>query len=913
MSNHFTTNIQDQDFYTLSEAEILKLFGASEAGLTADSVAERLVSFGPNQLPNQQKLGTLRLFFSQFANTMVGLMCLAAGLSFLFEHFLDAALIFSMVIINAIMGFVQEFRAEQSIAALKKLLVNKVTVRRQARVLEIQQTELVPGDIILLEAGAQVPADARILKVHNCLVSESALTGESMPVEKTVKQLDTAVPMAERVNMLWMGTTIMQGNVEAVVVATGIKTQFGLIAANLGSIETEKEHFFQKMSVLSKQMGFIAVASAVLTFIIGFGLQGYSLPDISIYTIATLVSALPEGLPIILVIVLAVGAQRMAKKKAIVRKLSATETLGVVSVIITDKTGTLTKNSMSAHSIFFPGQAVITVGNNQQSSESTFHQQGEPLLLHEAKQLQELASMTAVSHQVKVSEPDNISFTTLLGDPTEKALFLLAHQIGFQDLSSDRTPTVIDDIPFQQALCLRGTLVQRGQQKQIYVLGAPESVLQRVKTVQVENKVVELSPSWSKKITEQVESFSAQGLRVIGLGIQDVPDSLTELTTEKLDHSQLTFVGLVALHDPPKPEVAQALIEAKAAGIKVVMATGDHPQTALAIAKEIGLVEKNAEAKALTEADLAGKSPDEWLTMIQTNPVLARLSPATKLKVAQMFQDHGHVVAMTGDGVNDAPALKKADVGIAMGITGTDVAREASKIVLADDNFASIIAAIKEGRTQFSNLRRTSVFLIMTNVAESVALLVTLGLGFPLPLLPLQILWLNVITGGLTDFALSLEPAHDEAMKFPPRSPKENILIPAVLPLVGIVTVVTTALSVGMFIYFLEDGVEKARTAVFTILALSQVLNMFNLRSLRRSVFEIGWASNKAVIAAMVIALLLLAVALWLPLARNLLSFSHLEWYEFGLLVLASMSIFLVAEAVKKYSSQSWLSEKIKL
>lgn len=899
-----------QDFHTLTETETLKHLGVTANGLSEAEANERRKTFGKNVLPENHSYTVLKLLLTQFTNTMVLLMIIAAGLSLAFGHVFDAILIASLLVINAVMGFAQEFRAEQSVAALKQLLVTKVTVKRQDQVIEIPQDMVVPGDVVLLQEGAKIPADGRILSVNNCHISESILTGESMPVEKKVGILPENTPLAERTNMAWMGTTMIQGTMEMVVVATGSSTEFGQIAENLQTIGPEKEHLSQKMTGLTQAMGMIAVLSAVVTFMVGYFIRGFSFAEMSVYTIATLVSALPEGLPIILVIVLAVGAQRMARKKAIIRKLSATGTLGAVSVIITDKTGTLTQNTMSARQLFLPEHTEIDIAHGELHSELTFLQNDEPLMLHNNAQFRKVIEILGISHQVKVSQPDLVRFDTLLGDPTEKALYLLAHRAGFDQLTAEHRPQVIADLPFQQLLRLRATLVHVDKRAEVFMYGAPESILSHCDHVMINGKTHELSSKHHKEILDHIDIFSRKGLRVVALAVGAESTKKTELTAEDVSGKKATFIGLVGLYDPPRPEVAAAIRAARHAGIQVIMATGDHPTTALAIAQEIGLVSEDAVKKhgeeglgrALTEQDLAGKNDQEILDALAATPVLARMSPFAKLRIAELYQKRGQIVAMTGDGVNDAPALKKADVGIAMGITGTDVAREASKIVLADDNFASILAAIKEGRAQFSNLRRTSIFLIMTNVAESVALLLALAFGYPLPLLPLQILWLNVITGGLTDFALSLEPPHENTMDRPPRSPDENILNAAALPLIIIISVVTTLLSLGVFQYFLPESVEKARAAVFIVLSFSQLLNMFNLRSLRQSIFEIGFISNRAVLFALTVSFGLLLCAVWMPSLRITLQFAEVSAQEFLTLLVLSSSIFVIAEIVKRFA-----------
>ena len=888
--------------YAVPAKVLLEKLRSSNDGLSAEEVTTRLVQYGPNTLPEGQHVHILKIFLAQFLNIMMALMGVAAALSLIMGHVFDATLIVIILIINGVLGFVQEYRAERSIQALKKMLVIKAKVRRGGEVMEIPQEQLVPGDILLLEEGNQVPADARLLEVHRFAVSESSLTGESLPAEKKVEQLPAETVLGDRVNMIWMGTTVTQGTAVALVVATGSQTEFGLIATALSQVSSEPEHFQEKVDVLSKQMAVVAVVTAALTFLVGYLFRGFSIQEISLYTIATLVSALPEGLPIILVIILAVAAQRMAKQKAIVRKLSATETLGIVSIIMTDKTGTLTQNSMSARVVQLPGQAAIQIEEHplDETKEQLFYQEKEPLSLHENPQLKDLIIILGVSHQVQVSTKYSAEEPKLLGDPTEKALVSLALRAGFQTLPQEESPEVLDDLPFQSEAKLRATLVQKNGKKHVYLIGAPEAILARSQRVMWNGKEHELTPERHKELEKSTHPLVHQGMRVIG-----VASCVFEGDAKSLDLTNLpdccVFMGYVALHDPPRPEVAKAIATAKTAGIRVIMATGDHPLTALAVAKQVGMLPETAtEEMTLSEKQIRAMSDDELQLALDKVTVLARLSPDSKMRVAGLLQKAGHVVAMTGDGINDAPALKKADVGIAMGITGTDVARQASKIVLADDNFASIVSAVREGRTQFNNLRRTSYFLIITNVAESAALLLALGLGFPLPLLPTQILWLNVVTGGTTDFSLALEPSHRDVMLQPPRSPKEQILSAWVLPMIGVMTTLMTIIGVAVFSFYLRENVDKARTALFVVFSFSQLLNMFNLRSMKRSVFELGLFSNKAAVITFFAGIGLLMLALNQPQIRQALHFQNLRWTE--LLVLAGISsvVFLITEITKK-------------
>lgn len=889
----------------LSAKAVLEQVGSDAAGLTKQEHARRLKLFGANALPEEARFSTVALFFSQFWNSMVALMMLAALLSLMFGHAFDAILIVSIILVNVFFGFVQEYRAEQSVKALKGFLVTHVIVKRDDEISEVAQDDLVPGDIIILKEGDKVPADARIISSQNCSIIQSSLTGDSLPMSRSNDVVSKQTPLAERKNMLWMGTHLTQGNAVAVVVATGGATVFGKIAGDLSSIESDDEHFQIKMRTLIRQMGSLAIITAVLTFIIGFFLRDLSIIEISIYTIAMLVAAIPEGLPIIVVVVLAVGAQRMARQKAIVRKLSATETLGVVSVILTDKTGTLTQNSMTVRSIKLPGSELIEVHDSpEKSPEQMFSQRKESFVFDEHEHFKQIVTIAGYCNQVTRQSGKDVNFKNLLGDPTERALYLLAYSTGLLADDQKELPELVLDMPFQQELKMRATLVESDGKQELYIVGAPEEVLALSGRYQVGKKTKKLLKKDLTVFTEEMTDLTKQGLRVVAAA--RIPYDKKSKTLRPSDiealKGKVTFVGLLGLYDPPRPEVAAAIQEAKNAGIQVIMATGDHPITAKSIAKQIGLIEPK-EAKSavvLTDHDLENLSDTELKKQLKTVRVFARLSPSSKLRLATLIQEGGDVLAMTGDGVNDAPALKKADVGIAMGLSGTEVAREASKIVLTDDNFASIVAAIREGRTQFNNLRRTSYFLIMTNVAEAAALLFALAIGMPLPLVPVQILWLNIVTGSLTDVALALEPTHGDNMQYPPRSPKEHILVAAVLPLIFAVTLAMIVVGLSAFWWFLPQGVAKARTAFFVVLAVAQLMNMYNLRSMKKSAFELGLFTNRAVVVVTVLSVLLLISTLMFEPLKLALQFAEFTQWEMVSLVLASTSIYVVAEIAKR-------------
>lgn len=892
--------VSSQSFlpHAVASTEVLATLNTTpEQGLSSEEAQRRLQSYGPNTLPEEDAVNPLRIFLRQFKSLMIGILTFAAILSWFLDHEIDAVVIAVLILVNAVIGFYQEFQAEKAINGLKKLIENKAKVRRNGEIVSLNPSELVPGDIVLLESGDKVPADGRLLSVNTFQTSEAALTGESQPVDKTTDAVAESSAIGDRTNMVYMGTLVARGSAEVVVTFTGLQTQLGKIAEDLEQIKEAPTHYERKTQSLSKVMAIIAIVSALLTFLVGYFIRNFDLYEMITFTTATLVSALPESLPIILVIVLAMGAQRMAKQHAIVRRLAATETLGVVSVIVTDKTGTLTLNQMRARQLHFLDQKPIHIDSQNTTDkplESAFVQDQKSLLFDQHPQLELALQIAGTCNSVQVTKEGKLH-----GDPTEIALYMVAAGAGLFHTKKECLPHKLEDLPFVQELRLRACLVEppEGKHRHLFVVGAPEAVIERTHKQWHTKTPKAWSSKDKKEALSQVESMTTQGMRVLAVAYKDVPSSHSKLDPKDL--KDLVYVGAIGLIDPPRPEVKTAIATAHQAGIRVVMATGDHPSTAKAIAKDIGLLPPDSKLEVLTEAELEAMDDDQLKTALKEHVVLARLTPATKLRIAKSFQTQGHIVAMTGDGVNDAPALKQADVGIAMGVVGTDVAREASDIVLANDNFASIIHAIREGRTQFGNVRRTTSFLIITNIAETSAILLTLLLGFPLPLLPLQILWLNIVTGGITDFALTTEQSHADVMKVAPRDPDENIITTRLLPLFVVITGLIIILTIAVFAYFLPQGLAKAHSAAFAILSLTQLLNMFNLRALHRPVLSIGLFSNPNVNKAFVISFVLGGLALYLPWLQSIFGFESLSLQELLILCMLSVSVFIAAEVVK--------------
>ncbi len=885
--------------HVLSRPKVLEVLNSNvEKGLSEQEVIARHDLYGRNLLPKGTRRSTLSIFLVQFKSMIVLVLAVAALISYIYDHKLDTYIILGIVLVNAIVGFVQEFQAEKSIQALKKLMVPKATVRREGKTLTVSSHELVPGDIICCEEGDHVPADARILECSVLQTDESMLTGESMPVTKQTHRLEEKTDVAERTNMIWMGSMVVSGKCEAVVVSIGLKTMLGGIAGNLTSIEEHDDHFKVKTNELGKQMGVLAIVSTFLIFLVGFFVRDFGFEEIFIFSLASLVSAMPEGLPVILTLILAMSAKRMAKRHAIVRRLSATETLAVVDTIVTDKTGTLTQNKMSVVAMALPYQKPIKIAHTKGETSFT---QGETTPTNKHFPLQKMIDIAGACHNVRRElAPDGVENFT--GDPTEVALVTLADRANGSVSYLRREIKRLEDLPFNQEKRWRASLVvyEKSQKHQIFVVGSPESVVGACASILMpDHKHHGFTDEHRAHINEQVEALTKQGMRVLTLAFKPVAD--TKSVAQEDIHA-LVLAGFVGIIDPPRPETKTAVQAAKNAGIRVIMATGDHPTTARAIGMELGIIDKG-EDRVITQTELDTLSDADLIAALDTTRVFARMTPSAKLRLAKIMQGQGRVVAMTGDGVNDAPALKQADIGIGMGKNGTDVAREASDIILTDDNFATIVAAVEEGRTQFRNVRRTSFFYITTNLAETFTLVLFLLVGLPIPFLPKQILWLNLVSGGITDIALATEPMHDDVLKTPPKKRGEAILNREVLPFLAIITGFMIFLAFTFFLGYQSQGLEKARTVLFVVMSACQVYHLYNMRSLKLSIFRVGILTGRNVNIAFIVSILMMLLVIYTPGVNTLFAFEPLPLYDLALSMLVPLLVVAASEGYKRYKS----------
>tara|TARA_Y100000310_G_scaffold345811_1_gene470320 strand:+ start:4805 stop:7498 length:2694 start_codon:yes stop_codon:yes gene_type:complete len=887
-------------YHTKSPEKIIKVLKSDSSGLSKQEAFSRLKSHGLNKIPEKKQISPLFIIIKQFHSLFIYILVLAAIISFIFDRFIDVYVIVAVIIINASIGFFQEYKAEKAIEALKKMIVQNAKVYRSSQLLQIPAKNLVPGDIILLEQGDRIPADARLIEVKNLRTVEASLTGESFPEYKYLDILPQQTPLADRKNMVYLGTFIATGTAKAIVVSTGARTAIGSLASQIEQIKSTKSHFQGKTDSLALTMAVIAIIGASLVFLTGYFIRRFEFKEIFLFTLASLVSGIPEGLPAVLAIVLAIGAFRMARKKALIRKLSATETLGVVNTIITDKTGTLTQNTMTIEKVLLPSESPISITGHGWFTRGEFQQKSKTISPLEKVNLRKLLHIASICNKSSIikKEGDHDEYK-IIGDPTEAALIVLAEKAEIKKSILLEKENLIDDIPFNPESKYRASLIsltEEKAQKQIYVVGAPEEILSLSSKVLKKDKITSLSTSDNKKILSDINTLTKNAMRVLALAYSPVLDETKKL--RESDVKDLVFVGLVAMKDPPRPGVLEAIQKTHKAGIKVVMATGDHKNTALAIAKEIGF----KRTKTLTQTELVRlekTSKIKFQKAILETDIFARLTPGMKLKIASVLQQQGNIIAMTGDGVNDAPALKKADVGISMGVIGTDVARASSDIVLADDNFASIVSAIEEGRIVFTNTRQTASFLVVTNFAEHATIVATMLIGMPLPLLPTQILWLNLVTDTGPALGLAAEPDYNHSINEPPRSSKENFLNRSIIPILILMTIVMAIVTILTFKYFLPEGIDKARTAAFAVMTFTQLFNTYNMRSMKKSIFKIGIFSNKYVNIALIVSILTGLLALYLPFFQRIFQFTSLSILEL-LAIIALSSLVLWSGEIYK-------------
>ena len=886
-------------WHTLTIAAALERLDVSTDGLTTAEADRRRELWGPNELKAVQGVSTWSILFDQFKNVLILILMIGAGLSAYLGHDIEAIAIAVIVLFAVCLGFFQEFRAERAIDALRRMAAPTATALRDGEEFETPGRELVPGDIVLLAAGDRVPADIRMIEAINLQVVEAALTGESLPVAKGSTALpDPALPLGDRRNMAYAGTSTVYGRGRAVVVATGMGTEFGKIAQMLQSVETGRTPLQEN---LDKVGHILAIAALVLVgFVVALGLmRGSPLIEMLIFGIALAVAVVPEALPAVVTISLAIGVQRMVKRHALMRRLPAVETLGSTSVICSDKTGTLTKDEMTAIRLHVAGRTIIVSGAGYEPS-GEFSSDGKPV--EPEGVLASLLRSGVLASDAHLARSDEAGHWRIKGDPTEGALVVVAAKAGFHKTDLENRFPRKDEIPFTSETKRMTTLNSDGEALVAHSKGAPEVILASCTHYLADEGPIELEESHREAILAAAQAMAAEALRVLAVATR------AEANRENAERD-LLFLGLVGMIDPPRPEARDAIQTCERAGIKPVMITGDHPLTAQAVARGLGLLKSG---RIVTGPELEVMDDDQLEAQVEAIEVYARVSPAHKLRVVTALQKKGHIVAMTGDGVNDAPALKKADIGIAMGITGTDVTKEAAAMTLTDDNFASIVAAIEEGRGIFGNIKKYLMYLLSSNIGEIVVMAGAMLVGLPLPLNAVQILYVNLATDGLPALALAVDPPESDLMGRRPRNPRVGIFTRPVVTLMLTGGLWSGAVNIALFAWALESGrsLEEAMTMTFVSLILIQFFKAYNFRSDRHSVLDRPFA-NKWLNLAILSQLLMLALIVYLPILHQPFGTYSLPLADWLVVVALSFTISPVLELAKWMERRGWLGKMV--
>jgi len=852
--------------------DVLSELKTTPSGISDAEASARLEKYGPNKIKDARKTTALQIFLNQFKSPIVWILIAAFVISLVLKEMVDSGVIGAIIVLNAVLGFVQEFRAEKAIDALKKLLSLKAKVLRNKEEMEIPAEQIVPGDILLLETGDKISADARLTESINLETQEASLTGESTPVAKEIGVLGAHISIADQSNMVFSSTIITRGRAKAVVVETGMGTQIGRIASLIQQTPQSQTTLQKHLASLGKFLGIVVVIIAVITFLVGIS-TGKDAYTMFFAAIALAVAAIPEGLPAVVTVALALGVQKMAKSNALVRSLPAVETLGACTVICTDKTGTLTHNEMTVTQLYVNGSFVAVSGSGYDAN-GDFGGNSEHF-----KRLMEIG---ALNNNSKLRKENNE--WKVFGDPTEAALLVSAKKAGISIEDLQKKFKRISEMEFTSERKRMTTIHEHAGKKIALTKGAAEVVLSLCDRINVNGKIERLTKQRKEEILSATEKMAGRALRVLAFAYKDDPSGNLEET--------MVFVGLQGMIDSPREEAREAIEKCKSAGIKVIMITGDHLLTAKAVGKMLGI-----SGKAVTGVEL------DHLSSLSDNvediSIYARVNPEHKLKIIDALKQKGHIVAMTGDGVNDAPALKKADLGIAMGIAGTDVAKEASAMVLADDNFASIVNAVEEGRRIFDNIKKFVEYLLSSNMGEVLTVFTGILIGMPLPVTALQILWINLVTDGAPALALGVEPAEPDIMKRKPRMISERIVNKKRTISIFVIGIIMMLGTLGIFHWASFDNLAYAQTMAFTTLMMFQMANVVNQRSETSSIFKIRFFSNKLLLLAIGISIALQFAVVYVPFLQNLFGTVALSAMDWVYSVITSLSVIVVSEFLK--------------
>ncbi len=887
------------EWHEKSINEILKDLDSTKNGLSEKDAVKKLEKVGPNVLPEKKKATALQEFIGQFKNFLVIILIAAAVISLLLGELLDGAAIIAIVILNAAFGFFQERKAEKTLEALKKLAASKCKVLRDGQVRVIDASQIVPGDVLVLEVGDKVPADCRVIEETNLKIDESVLTGESTTVTKTIEQLSGKLSVADRKNIVFSGTVVVYGRCKALVVTTASSTEFGKIAASLQEQE-EPTPLQRKLTVLARQLGVIILVVSAIVFAGGL-LHGINLLEIFLTAVSLAIAAIPEGLPAVVTITLAIGLARMAKKNVIIRRLPAAEALGATSVICSDKTGTLTKNEMTVRKIYVDDKIFDVTGEGYNAKGRFMLGEKE---IGSDKDLEMILNTGMLCNNALLGNEK--ARNENIGDPTEIALLVSNAKYGLKDVRSEHVR--LKDIEFDSKRKMMSVVYKLEHATVMYTKGAVEEVLKRCTSIYRDGAIDGLRGSDRDKILSVNQLFAEDALRVLAFAIKKIKNDTN------MEEKDMIFVGLQAMMDPPRPEARNSMAVCKEAGIRTVMITGDHRATAVAVAKELDMIDDKS--IILTGAELDAMSNEKFDKIADDVVVYARVSPEHKVRITDALKKKNHIVAMTGDGVNDAPALKKADIGVAMGISGTDVAKEASDMILTDDNFASIVSAVEEGRGIYDNIKKFILYLLSCNIAEVIVVFAALmfirdpatGL-FVLPLLPLQLLWINLVTDGIPALALGMEPYEPDIMKRKPRGSKEKILDRASLVFAVIVGVVLSAAALYLFYMELPD-VNRARTMAFTSVVVFEMVVALSFRSSKYVLGRAVVKNNRLIVAILITLALQFAVVHvgYLNAVFGTVPLAFMDWVR---LFMTAVAIFILVELTKMWDLHHRISGMI--
>jgi len=865
-----------ESWYARGLSQIYDALDADSDGLSTEEAESRRSEHGPNRLPKAKPVTVWQIFLRQFKNPLIYILAIAAIVSFAIGEETDAGFIALVLLVNALVGGIQEWRAERSSQALQQLIRTRATVIRDGETRDIDGEDVVPGDIVLLESGYRVPADIRLVSTHSLEIDESALTGESAPVLKDEEWAgDDRAPLGDRRNMAYAGTVVNRGRGRGVVVETGADTVVGRLAEDVTAVEGGQPPLVMRMERFTRIVGLVVLVAAAITALLGIFVQQYDAVEMFLFAVALAVSAIPEGLPVGITVALGVASRRMAKVGVIVRRLVAVEGLGSCTMIASDKTGTLTANELTVKQVQLPEGSTFEVTGEGYAPEGNVLQDGHPPKPDLADELSRLARASVLCNEGQLSRRNDE--WTWRGDPTDIALLALGRKLGWSRQSALDAYPQTDEIPFEPEQRYAATFHRTDDETRVFVKGAPERVLEMC----TDASEGEFS---QPALQQQANEMAHEGYRVLAVaeGTVETDEEQEQPPSEPTD---LTFLGFLGLIDPLRSGVAEAIASAQQAGITVTMITGDHPETALAIARNLGLAESADEVT--TGAELMDASQEKLEEILETTLVFARVSPDQKLKIVEAARGMGHYVAVTGDGVNDAPALRQANIGIAMGQMGTDVARDAAELVISDDNFATIVAGIEQGRVAFDNIRKVIFLLISTGAGEVALVLLSLAAGLPLPLVPVQILWLNLVTNGIQDVALAFEPKEGDVLNRPPRSPDERIFNQIMIERTLVAALVIGVIGFGAFVWLLDQGLSEpaVRNHLLLLIVLFQMVNIGNARSETTSLFKLSPLRSPILLTGTITAFLIHLGAMYFPPAQAILGTAPIgleQWLVLG-------------------------------